>query len=101
MELYATKEATIAFLEQLGFTRVVEDELFFDSPKSDFGGAIIQLFVYQCANGYWCVDADNGYMAPVVWNGPKADWDKSSLSDEFVAWLDNHHPGWRQLLEEK
>lgn len=95
MEQYATKEATIALLQQLGFTRVAEGELFFDSPKiNGWGLPVIQLFAYQSSNGYWCVDVGSGYRAPVIWNGPKAEWDKTNMSDTFIAWLDKHCPGW-------
>ena len=49
MEAYATKDATVAALEQLGFTRVIPDKLFFDSPKNDaYGMPVVQAFVYQC-----------------------------------------------------
>ena len=98
MEAYATKEATAAALVSLGFTRF--DDVWFDSPKEDeFGGPMVQCRIYKCRAGHWCVDvcgyAPDGFSAPVVWNGPKADWDHTNELDEFVAWLDQYNPGWR------
>ena len=76
MEAYATKEATAAALVSLGFIRF--DDVWFDSPKEDeFGGPMVQCRIYQCSNKYWCVDvsgAVDGFEAPIVWNGAKADW---------------------------
>lgn len=98
MEQYATKEATVAALESLGFVRVVPKELFFDSPKNDaYGMPVVQAYVYQCRNRYWCValDGDYDYKAPIVWDGPRAEWDKSDTTVDFVKWLDKHYSGWR------
>ncbi len=98
MEAYATKEATATALVSLGFIRF--DDVWFDSPKEDeFGGPMVQCRIYKCRAGHWCVDVDgytpDGFSAPVVWNGPKADWDHANELDEFVAWLDQYNPGWR------
>lgn len=97
MESYATREATEAFLESLGFTRFesARGVVFYDSRGEDAFGAVVQLYVYECNNGYCCVDVDGGWRAPAVWNGPKADWDKKDTSEEFVAYLDRYFPGWR------
>ena len=97
MESYATKEATEAFLESLGFKRleIATGAVFYDSPGEDEFGTIVQLYPYECNNGYYCVDVDGGWRAPVVWNGPKAKWDKEDTSEEFVAYLDLYFPGWR------
>ena len=93
MESYASKQDTVAALEQLGFIRF--DDVWFDSPKeTETGSPVAQCYIYQCRNGYWCVDVD-GFDAPIVWHGPKADWDKTNELDEFVNWLDNYNPGWR------
>lgn len=47
--------------------------------------------VYQCGLGYYCVSVDETiWRAPVVWNGPRADWDDStneSLLREFVTFV--------------
>ena len=97
MEAYATKEATAAALVSLGFTRF--DDVWFDSPKEDeFGGPVVQCYIYKCSNKYCCVDVSgtvDRFEAPIVWNGPKADWDHANELDEFVAWLDRYNPGWR------
>ena len=96
MEAYATKDATVAALEQLGFTRVVPDELFFDSPKNDeFGMPVVQAFVYQCPNKYWCVDLEGAFRAPIVWSGPQASWDTTDTTQGFIDWLDQNNTGWR------
>lgn len=98
MESYATLAATAAALESLGFIRF--DDVFFDAPKeTETGSPVVQCIAYRCSNGYWCVDVGghitDGFSAPVVWNGPKADWDHANELDEFVAWLDQYNPGWR------
>ena len=93
MEGHATKEDTIAFLLSLGFTKVTEE--FYDSPGVDVYGPIVQVYVYECSNGYYCVDADGGFKAPVVWSGPKADWDTSDPGQDFITHLDKYFPNWR------
>ena len=93
MEGHATKEDTIAFLLSLGFTKVTED--FYDSPGVDEHGSIVQVYVYECSNGYYCVDADGGFKAPVVWSGPKAVWDTSDPGQDFITHLDKYFPNWR------
>ena len=93
MEQYATKEDTVAFLLSLGFTEV--DDAFYDSPGRDIYGSIVQVHVYLCGNGYYCVSADGGFSAPVVWNGPRADWDTSDPGQDFVNYLNNYFPNWR------
>ncbi len=96
MEAYATKDATVAALEQLGFTRVVPDELCFDSPKSDaYDMPAVQAHVYQSGSKYWCVDLEGAFCSPIVWSGPRASWDTADTTEEFVQWLDKHYTGWR------
>ena len=100
MESYASKEATEAFLEGLGFTRFESPGgvVYFDSPGEDgYSCTIVQLYPYECNNGYYCVDVDGGWRAPVVWNGPKAEWDKKDTSEEFLAYLDLYFPGWQHV----
>lgn len=93
-EQYAGKAVTVTKLKELGF--IEADDEFFDSPKNDqYGLPIIRVYIYQCQNGYWCVDADRGWKAPIVWYGPKADWDTADTTEEFIAWLDTNYPGWR------
>ena len=93
MESYATKEDTIAFLLSLGFIKVCDT--FYDSPGVDVFGPIVQVHVYVCGNGYCCVDVDGGFKAPVVWSGPKADWDDSDPGQDFITHLDKYFPSWR------
>ena len=95
MENYASREATVEFLESIGFTAVEPNGDFFDSPGKDTFGPVVQLYIYPCANRYWCVEADGGYKAPVVWNGPRADWDDSDQGKDFVEFLDRNHSGWK------
>lgn len=98
MEHWASKEDTIAFLESLGFTEVETDDgqLWLDSAKhNDFDLPMVQLRVYQCVRDYWCVEAEGGYHAPVVWKGSRAEWDRSDVGQEFVDFLNQHFPGWR------
>jgi len=93
MEHLASKEDTVQCLLSLGFIRVDKESDFFDSPGSDWAGSIVQVYVYQCVNGYYCVDTDGGYRAPVVWNDPE---DRNSKTTEkFVAYLDQYFPGWK------
>lgn len=98
MEKYATKEATIKALESLGFIRVNNESCFFDSPKDCpyHHISVVQAYIYQCSNEYWCVELDGEHVfkAPCVWNGPKADWDRSDTLQEFKQYLDDHYPGW-------
>lgn len=98
MEGYASFEATAAALLSLGFIQFPDeaDRCWFDSPKeTEMGLPVVQAYVYQCCAGYWCVELDGGYAAPIVWHGPRADWDKTNALDEFVSWLNEHHAGWR------
>lgn len=92
---YATKEDTVKTLTDLGFIRVSVGGDYFDAPKQRNGFPIVQARVYQCRLGYHCVDLEGGFMAPCVWTGPKADWDTSDTTQEFVAWLDKHFPNWK------
>ena len=98
MESYAPKEATEAFLVSLGFTRyedTVTNLVYFDSPGEDVFGAVVQVYIYQCNNGYYCVDVDGGYREPAVWNGPKAEWDEEDPGEKFETYLDHNFPEWR------
>ena len=98
MERYATKEASAAALVSLGFIRF--DDIWFDTPmETETGSPFVQCMLYQCPNKYWCVDVNgwknSGFSAPVVWDGPTVDWDKSIPLDDFVEWLNQYNPGWR------
>lgn len=103
MEAWASKEATLAALTALGFIQTVtdddvreDDNVFLDSPKEDPFGPVVQVLAYRCRLGYWCVAADlDGFQAPVVWNGPRTDWDTSNPTEDFVKHLDENFPGWR------
>lgn len=94
---FATKEATVACLISLGFTAVEGDDRYYDSQTGDDWFPIVQAHVYQCSNGYYCVSLDGDYdwSAPVVWNGPVADWDTTNTTTEFTEWLDRYYPGWK------
>jgi hypothetical protein len=94
MEAYATKYDTVNVLLDLGFIQTDKD--YFDSPNSnDKGMPIVEIRVYQCHNNYFCVDANGDWGAPVTWNGPKAEWDKTNETELFVSWLNDNHPGWK------
>ena len=103
MEAYATLKDTLAALQSIGFSKIdeVNGHVYMDSPKGTNMGAVAQLHVCQLARSkYWVVDVTtaeivNGFVAPVVWEGPKAQWDNSKPLDEFVEWLDEYAPGWR------
>jgi len=97
MESYATKQATIDALISLNFIPISDTCL--DSPGEDpFGGPMIQVDIYKCRNGYWCVAANgfevSGFSAPIVWNKPGQVDDGWSLQN-FLNWCDEHNPGWR------
>lgn len=93
---YATKEATISVLTGLGFKIVSNKPDHFIPPKSGEGRhGTAMVHIYKCRNDYYCVDVQGGWQAPVVWNGPKADWDKTDTRQEFIDWLDQQFPGWR------
>lgn len=97
MESYATREATVKVLEALGFLVIEDDPRFFDSPgKDNFSLPVVQASIYQCTNMYWCVDLDGGaWGAPIVWEGPRANWDVSNPRDDFVDFLNRNYPGWK------
>ena len=95
MEHWADKQATVTFLESNGFSHITGD--FYDCKGEDHFGPIVQARIYQCKNGYWCVDlnGDHDWAAPVVWDGPKAVWDNTDTGEEFKKYLDKHYSGWR------
>lgn len=100
MEKYASLKDTAQFLKNLGFVDLDGDFKFFDSPGTvnvgDYKMSVVQVHVYRCLYGFYCVDIDGGgYMKPIVWHGPKADWDESDVGQEFVQYLDKHFSGWR------
>ena len=100
MERYASKEASIAALNSLGFVQIVEEEygehIFFDSPKENYWRMpVVQISIYKSNAGYWCVDVEGGYRAPCVWKGSRAEWDKTHTLVEFTKFLDANHPGWK------
>lgn len=85
---YATKEQTTAKLIELGFTP--QGDLFVSPGKTP-----VTASIYLCRAGYYCVDIGPGaYQAPIVWNGPVADWDTSDTSEEFIKFMKKHFPGW-------
>lgn len=102
MESYASQLDTFNALKGLGFTKVKDPEgpshrIFMDSPKNlPSGLSVVQVRLYVCLNGYWCVDVNQGdWCAPVIWNGPKADWDDTDPLDSFKKFLDEEYPGWQ------
>jgi len=91
---YATKAATIACLLSLGFIAHEDDDCYYDSPADDeFGGPVVQAYIYLSQARYWCVDLDGGYRSPCVWNEPVTSWHTSATTVEFIAWLDKEHAG--------
>ena len=90
MKEWATKEGTVNKLLELGFTPGPRNNWFTSKNKPD-----LVAKVYECAAGYFCICVDNAWQAPIVWSGPKADWDSLDCSDEFVGFLDEFYPGWR------
>lgn len=103
MESYATREQTIAALQGLGFSLLPgklddnTDHTFLDSPGllKAYDLPVVQVSIYQCSNGYWCVDVEGGFRAPCVWYGPRADWDKTDTLSTLVSHLNKYYPGWR------
>lgn len=103
MKHFASKEDTLNTVESLGFIQQQgepEDVLvFLNSPKKNNQHLpIVQISVSNCRNNYWCVDVW-GCCTPTqvtpVWNGPRVVWTQPDAIDSFVAWLDEHYPGWR------
>ncbi len=93
MEQWASKEDTINTLLGLGFTRIENSVL--DSGYASSGTNRALITIYQCGLFYFCVAVNaEGWQAPVVWNGPRATWDDSNPTYEFVAYLNKHYPGW-------
>ena len=110
MEHYASKTRTEEVLTSLGFTYSASADMW-GSPKRHPGPIgpfgledvpVCQVAMYQCRNGYWCVetyatvvDGSGGWQAPIAWDGPKADWDNSDTTDDFIKYLDENYQGWR------
>ena len=97
MEHFASYQDSRTVLEELGFIPLSEssEETIFDSRGTDQFGSVVQVYLYQCHNSYWCLDIDGGYLAPIVWNGPRAEYDKSDTKADLIKWLDENHPGWQ------
>lgn len=100
MEHYATIQDTLKVLGDLGFTGTDKQAGFLDSPKSNVVNGVevpvAQLRIYTCNTGYCCVEhVPGGWQAPVVWNGPKAEWDIIDTTQEFIDYLNEVAPGWR------
>lgn len=93
-EEWSSWNDTVKVLESLGFTALQGQENHFLSKT---GKTIAK--VYLCRAGYWCVVVNPSeaidwtvgiWGAPVVWHGPKAEWDKKTNSDlrrEFHAFI--------------
>ena len=87
----ATFDDTFALIKDCGFIYGgVEDGFyknhFFSSPGEDAVGTF-DVVIYLSKAGHYCVSIDGGFCAPIVWDGERL--------PEFVAWLDEHHAGWR------
>ena len=97
MEAWASKKDTIEALISIGFDEAQEIRgcIYMDTLKQDEFGSVLQCRIYECNNGYYCVDADDSWFAPVVWKGPRADYDNSNPLEDFIAFLDRNFPGWR------
>ena len=93
MEKYATLEASAEVLKSLGFTS--DDNKTFHSPGKNEKGSVARALIYKCRNGYYGVDVEGGWQAPVVWHGPSAEWGLTDVSREFTDWLNQHFPGWK------
>ena len=93
MKEYASFEATHAKLLELGF--LPTDGETYDSPNNDkYGIPVVQVYIYQCNYGYYCVDVYGDYRAPIIWDGPKAIWDRVDSTKEFIEWLNSNYPNW-------
>lgn len=102
MEQYASKEDTIKALLEIGLVQVESKPDYYLSPTSFLNPAsqmytpVVMCRVYQCHEKWYCVQVGlNGWRAPVIWNGPKADSDKTNPIEEFVSYLNMYYPGWR------
>ena len=90
MKEWASKEDTVNKLLELGFVPGPRNGWFTCKLKNK---AVARI--YECRNGYYCVSVDDAWLAPIVWKGPKADWDKVDCTDEFIDFLNEFYPGWR------
>jgi hypothetical protein len=102
MMSYASLNDTKKFLDSISSLVLVCDK-----SKDSRGNVILSylcdgrsdtnFFVrtFTCSLGYTCVDIDGGgWMAPVVWNGPTADWDigDDETRSQFIDYLMTHNP---------
>ena len=91
--MYSTEQDNINSLESIGFTPSDYTDDYgvvhttWESPGSNWAGAIASATVYLSGAGHYCVAVDE-----LDWRAPIADANDVS---EFVSWLDKHYPGWR------
>ena len=102
MEHYASKKDTVNALLKLGLVRSeINPKLIVTTktkkdPETDIHSPLAVFRIYQSGYGYWCVEhVPGGWQAPVVWNGPKAEWDQINPTQEFTDYLNEVAPGWR------
>lgn len=87
-EQFANRIDTINELMNLGFQPSKGDENVFMLPDgNNYNVPGFEVEIYRCSGGWWCVDIDGGYRAPVVWNGPKAEHDNEKASDRFINFI--------------
>lgn len=104
-ETYAGRECTIDALFEAGF----QIDQTAPKPFSMYDADVITVChtldknqiaaAYQCASGYYCVaiydrrdTSDLGWMAPIIWNGPRASWDLSNPLEDFTAYVEAYLP---------
>jgi len=68
MEAWSSFEATVAKLIELGFVKCEGTKVpMYQFERSEY--VAVDVHLYKCMNGYWCVDLNGGWKAPIVWNG--------------------------------
>ena len=92
--MYSTEQDNINSLESIGFTPsdYIDDygvvHTTWESPGSNWAGAVVYVHLYLSAAGYYCVAVDEENWRAPIFQSPEC-------LDEFVSWLDKHYPGWR------
>lgn len=93
MSEFASKQATIECLENLGFVRNPFNESVFDSPgKNQIDEPVTQAVIYPHTVEGYCVFAGDGFMNPIIADSPESD---AIYTKNFTDFLDVYCPGWK------
>lgn len=94
MERYASKPDTLNALKSMsepdflvGLEASIDDDDIDGTIEvtADQRVDVYYVSIYKCGLGYWCVMVDGCvWGAPIVWNGPRADYD-TETNEQIAA----------------